>query len=266
MAFMSSMGPGADLARAFEAEHARLTHDQKVETFRPDDVKNAETVDREAQETMGTTILAAAFDGGVVLASDTVTSSYIVADYAAPKITRLTDHIWMLRSGNAADTRTVAKVCQKYLRNLEIQMGREVPVRAAARLVQQILFYNRGNLSAGLIVGGWDQESGGQVFNILSDGAKSKLDLAMGGSGSIFVYGLADSTFQKGMTEAQCKEWMKKIVAHAKARDGSSGMNTRLTTINKDGAVQSFFAWEESPYRMETDKNWENIQEQVIPK
>ena len=258
---MPNMGASSEIAQMFAAEHARLTHDSKVETFRPDDVQVAQAAEQEEQETMGTTILAATFDGGVVLASDTQTSrGSLVADYAAPKITRLTEHVWILRSGNAADTRLISKVCQKYLRNLEIQLGHPVPVRSAARLCQQIVFGNRGRLSAGLIVGGWDVEGGGQVYSILPDGATSQLDIALGGSGSTFIYAWVDDSFKRGMTQAECETFLTKAVAMAKARDGASGMNTRLTIINKDGATEVFKSWKESPFTLEGSDNWSVMQ------
>eukprot|EP00754_Rhynchopus_humris_P041901 Rhum_TRINITY_DN25435_c0_g1::Rhum_TRINITY_DN25435_c0_g1_i1::g.182039::m.182039/K02738/PSMB6; 20S proteasome subunit beta 1 len=268
MTYMQSMAAGAEIEAALRAQHARLTHDQKVETFRADDVEVMnKTVHKDEEETMGTTILAAVFKDGVVLASDTQTSyGSLVADYAAPKITKLTDHIWILRSGNAADTMMIAKIVRRHILALEIQMGQEVPVKAAARLVQLIVFNNRRSLSAGMIVGGWDSVDGGQVFSILSDGAKSKVPYALGGSGSLYIYGWADSTFKTGMTELETKAWLKQAVAHAKARDGGSGYNTRTTTITKDGAVEEFFPWGESPFRLETDEKWQTHQETVIPK
>ena len=59
----------------------------------------------------GTTIVAVAFDGGVVLGADSrVTTGTYISNRASDKVTPLvTDETsWMLRSGSAADTQAVS--------------------------------------------------------------------------------------------------------------------------------------------------------------
>jgi 20S proteasome subunit beta 1 len=62
---------------------------------------------------MGTTIMAASFDGGVVMGADsrTSTGSY-VANRVTDKITPLTDSIYICRSGSAADTQNLSRYVQ----------------------------------------------------------------------------------------------------------------------------------------------------------
>eukprot|EP01063_Lacrimia_lanifica_P017585 TRINITY_DN24634_c0_g1_i1.p2 TRINITY_DN24634_c0_g1~~TRINITY_DN24634_c0_g1_i1.p2 ORF type:complete len:277 (+),score=109.98 TRINITY_DN24634_c0_g1_i1:52-882(+) len=265
MAFMYNLGPGSDPAQQFARDHARLGHDAQFETFKPNDVVPVNEKQAE-NETMGTTILAATFKDGVILASDGRTSGgAVVADYTAPKITRITDHIHVCRSGSASDTQNIVDLVSKYIRMLEINMGHPPPVETAARLMQQVLFHNRGGLSAGLIIAGWDPIRGGQVYALPSGGSKSRLPYTMGGSGSIFIYGWADATWKEGMAEDECKQWLKTAIAHAKARDGSSGGNTRTCTITKDGWKGELFPWGESPFKLETDSNYQKMQATVIP-
>ena len=57
----------------------------------------------------GTTIVAIAFDGGVVLGADSrVSTGNYVSNRASEKTTPLTDNVYLLRSGSAADTQVVA--------------------------------------------------------------------------------------------------------------------------------------------------------------
>ena len=58
---------------------------------------------------------------------------------------------------------------------------------------------------------------------------------AIGGSGSSYIYGLMDSLYKENMTKEECKEFCKKCISHAMARDGSSGGVIRLVVIDKDG-------------------------------
>jgi 20S proteasome subunit beta 1 len=62
-----------------------------------------------------------------------------------------------------------------------------------------------------------------------------KQKFAIGGSGSSYIYGLMDSLYRENMTREECKEFCKKCISHAMARDGSSGGVIRLVIIDKDG-------------------------------
>ena len=56
----------------------------------------------------GTTIVAVAFDGGVVIGADSrVSTGTYVSNRAADKLHPLSDNAWLLRSGSAADTQAV---------------------------------------------------------------------------------------------------------------------------------------------------------------
>ena len=57
----------------------------------------------------GTTVVAVAYNGGVVLGADSrVSTGTYVSNRASDKLTPLSDFVWLLRSGSAADTQAVA--------------------------------------------------------------------------------------------------------------------------------------------------------------
>lgn len=57
----------------------------------------------------GTTIVAVEYDGGVVLGADSrVSTGTYVSNRASDKITPLSDSVFLLRSGSAADTQAVS--------------------------------------------------------------------------------------------------------------------------------------------------------------
>ncbi|CAF4564919.1 unnamed protein product, partial [Rotaria magnacalcarata] len=66
---------------------------------------------QQAPVSTGTTIVAVEFDGGVVIGADTRTSagSFVMNRYT-DKLTKLTDNIYCLRSGGAADTQAIAEM------------------------------------------------------------------------------------------------------------------------------------------------------------
>ncbi|NXF13886.1 PSB6 protein, partial [Smithornis capensis] len=221
-----------------------------------------------------TTIMAVEFDGGVIIGADsrTTTGSYI-ANRVTDKLTPVHERIFCCRSGSAADTQAVADAVAYQLafhrygglgglrgapkgpwssrptprlpRSVELE---EPPrVRTAARLFQQSCYRYREELSAGIIVAGWDPRRGGQVYVVPLGGLLLRQPFAVGGSGSSYIYGFLDATFQPGMSRSQCQEFVARALALAMARDGSSGGVIRLAAITQDGVERTVLAGPDLP-------------------
>ena len=77
--------------------------------------------------------------------------------------------------------------------------GETPTVRTAAALFQEFLYTNKDKLSAGLIVAGYDEATGGEVYSIPLGGSLHKQDIAIGGSGSTVRLYLAISN--SGLTD-----------------------------------------------------------------
>ncbi|XP_058026492.1 proteasome subunit beta type-9 isoform X3 [Ahaetulla prasina] len=111
-----------------------------------------------------TTIMAVEFDGGVVLGSDSrVSAGDSVVSCFFNKLEPLHDRIYCALSGSKADAEAMADLInyQLELHSLET----EIPPRvlAAATLVKS-LSYKHPELSAHLLVAGWDPHNGGQLL------------------------------------------------------------------------------------------------------
>jgi 20S proteasome subunit beta 1 len=114
--------------------------------------------------------------------------------------------------------------------------------------MQKICYENKDRLMAGIIVGGWDPYDGGQVFEIPLGGVLMSPPFAMGGSGSTYIYGLVDHTFKQGMTKAECKDFVRRAIAHAMSRDGSSGGVVRMVIIDQGGVEKEVTLGDSLPY------------------
>jgi len=219
--------------------------------------------------------------------SRTSTGSY-VANRVSDKIVPIHDHVWACRSGSAADTQAVVDYVRHYVeqhryvnRSIDYftnfyapfafpltlfhfsplalapslllllpstELGRPPKVKTCATLMRKICYENKDKLMAGLIVGGWDPYLGGQVFEIPLGGTIMEQKFAMGGSGSTYIYGLVDETFREGMSKSECKEFVKNSIAHAMARDGSSGGVIRLVVIDQGGIEKEVILGDRLPY------------------
>lgn len=175
------------------------------------------------EHSMGTSIMAVAFDGGVVMGADsrTTTGSYI-ANRVSDKITPVTPRVYCCRSGSAADTQIISDYVRYYVSMHSVELGDEPLVSTTARLFRQICYQNKDMLMAGIIVAGYDEREGGQVYTIPLGGAMVRQPFAIGGSGSSYIYGFCDANFKDNMTREECMDFVTKSLSLAMSRDGSS--------------------------------------------
>jgi 20S proteasome subunit beta 1 len=105
----------------------------------------------------------------------------------------------------------------------------------AASIFQELCYDNKGRLSAGLIIAGYDEKHGGQVYSIPLGGSLHKQKYAIGGSGSTYIYGYCDANWKEGMTEAEGVAFVKGALAEAIRWDGSSGGVIRMVVLTRKG-------------------------------
>lgn len=165
------------------------------------------------------------------------------ANRVTDKLTHVHDRIYCCRSGSAADTQAVADMVHYYLqlytyvfitslpllvlRTTRQTHGSAPPVSVAAGNFQNICYDNKDALSAGIIVAGWDKEVGPSVYNIPLGGGLFRQPWAIGGvfcvprsrhqvtyivlagSGSTYVYGYCDATYQDGWGQDETVNFVK---------------------------------------------------------
>ncbi|XP_034471158.1 proteasome subunit beta type-6 [Hippoglossus hippoglossus] len=184
----------------------------------------------------GTTIMAVEYDGGVVIGADsrTTTGAYI-ANRVTDKLTPIHDRIFCCRSGSAADTQAIADVVTYQLGFHSIELDEPPLVETAANLFRASCYRYREELSAGILVAGWDRRKGGQVYCVPIGGMLVRQPLSVGGSGSTYIYGFMDSNYKPGMSKDQCLELTATALSLAMERDGSSGGVVRLASISEEG-------------------------------
>jgi len=203
---------------------------------------------RTSEVLTGTTIMAVEYDGGVVIGADSRTTmgSY-VANRVTDKLTPVTDRIFCCRSGSAADTQAIADYVKYAMDSYSIETGKRPPVKAAASWFKNICYDKRDEASAGIIVAGWDEKQGGQVYCIPLGGMIVRQPFTIGGSGSTYIYGHCDAAYKRNMTKEECMKFVAQAVGLAIWRDGSSGGCIRLASVSKDGVERKVILHNELP-------------------
>lgn len=125
------------------------------------------------------------------------------------------------------------------------------------------LSYNNKGLMAAMIVGGWDEKEGGQVFSNPIGGTLVQVPWAVEGSGSSYIWSYFDDEYKTGMTKEETEKFIVQGIALAMARDGSSGGVIRLVTVDKEGAKKQVFQGEDIPLAYE-DMPEPSVPQQVV--
>jgi len=198
---------------------------------------------------LGTSIMAVAFDGGVIVGADSRTSTGVyIANRVSDKVTAIDDKIYVCRSGSAADTQAISDIVTAQLQQHRTQYGKPPKVITAASYFREMCYHNKNGLTAGIIVAGWDAAKGGQVYSVPVGGALLERPYTIGGSGSTYIYGFCDAYYKPGMTREQCEEFTAKALSHAMARDGSSGGVIRMVIIDANGTERKFIPGNKLPF------------------
>uniref|UniRef100_A0A3B3Q5C6 Proteasome subunit beta n=1 Tax=Paramormyrops kingsleyae TaxID=1676925 RepID=A0A3B3Q5C6_9TELE len=182
----------------------------------------------------GTTIIAIEFDGGVVLGSDSrVSAGESVVNRVMNKLSPLHDKIYCALSGSAADAQTIAEVVNYQLDVHSIEIGEDPLVRSAATLVKNISYKYKEELSAHLIVAGWDRRAGGQV-------SEGKSENVINCYGSLMRFHIKCCPLHRLMSQTKspfcscAHEQQNEVVSAPSARIAPSNIdkiNNRITNI-----------------------------------
>lgn len=212
--------------------------------YRSDDVNSPEQA-----VTTGTTIMCVEYEGGVILGADSRTSTGdYVANRASRKITQIHDKICVCRAGSAADTQSLSRMVSNYLGMHSVELNGLPAVNTCANLFKIMCYQNKDHLMASIIVAGWDEKKGGQVYVITLGGTKLRQPVVCTGSGSMYINALVNDGYKPGMTKAEAKQYVRHCIAHAMSCDGSSGGVIRTVCIDGKTMEEETLKGNELPY------------------
>eukprot|EP00892_Ulva_mutabilis_P002381 jgi/Ulvmu1/12143/UM085_0007.1 len=94
-----------------------------------------------------------------------------------------------------------------------------------------------------------------------------KVPFAIGGSGSAYITGFFDKYWVDDMSQAECVDFCKRAVAHAFARDGSSGGSVRLVAVTEKGPQSEYVDNSSTmrPYGEQHLQGFSGFTSQVVP-
>jgi proteasome beta subunit len=184
----------------------------------------------------GATTVGVVCPEGVILASEKrVSYGYFVVSKGGKKVFKITDSIGAACAGLVSDMQILVREVEAYANLFDLDVGRTISVRAAAKLMSNLLFGRRlAPLITQTIVGGIDEEESSlYVLDILGSVIPDKY--AVVGSGTEIAMGVIEEGYREDLTMEEAKDLVARAIKSAISRDVMSGDGIDFLLITKDG-------------------------------
>lgn len=184
----------------------------------------------------GATTLGLVCSDGVILASEKrVSYGYFVVSRTGKKVFKVTDRIGMACAGMVSDMQTLVREVEAYTNLYRLDTGRPIAVKAAAKLMSNLLFSQRYYpLITQTVVGGVDDD-GASVYVLDVLGSLIPDKYAVVGSGAEIAVGVLEEGYKEKMTVKEAKELATRAIKSAVSRDVMSGDGVDFLIITNEG-------------------------------
>lgn len=184
----------------------------------------------------GATTVGIVCSDGVVLASEKrVSYGNFVLSRVGKKVFKISDHIGAACAGLVSDMQILIREVGFYANLFKLESGRPISVKAAAKVMSNLLFSSRLiPYITETIIGGVDDEGPSvYVLDILGSTIPDKY--AAVGSGAEIAIGVLEESYRENMTVEEGRELAIRAIKSAISRDAMSGDGIDLLIITKNG-------------------------------
>ncbi len=187
----------------------------------------------------GATTLGLVFSNGVLLASEKrVTYGYFVMSKAGKKVFKIADHIGAACAGLVSDMQVLVREIEAYANLFNLDSGRQISVRSAAKVMSNLLFGRRYfPLITQTIVGGVD-EDGASIFVLDVLGSLIPDKFAAVGTGAEIAIGVLEENYKDEMGLEEARGLAMRAMKSAISRDAMSGNGVDFLIITKEGVKE----------------------------
>jgi len=181
---------------------------------------------------IGATAVGLVFKDGVVLAADKrVSYGYYLMSKSGKKVFALDKKIGMASAGLVGDMQGLAKSLTAEIKIYELENGRPISVKGAAKLLANVLYASRMfPYYAEILIGGLD-ETGPHLYVMDAIGSILEDYYAGVGNGSPVSTGVLDQEYRQEMSKEEAEVLAVKAIRAAIARDITSGDGVDVMTI-----------------------------------
>ncbi len=177
-------------------------------------------------------------DGVILAAEKRVSYGFFIASKGGKKVFKITDQIGAACAGLVSDMQVLVRDVEANANLFSMDVGRKISVRAAAKLMSNILFNRRMMpLITQTIVGGIDEE-GPSIWVLDVLGSVLPDDYAVVGTGTEIAIAVIEESYRKDLKVAEAKDLATRAIKSAISRDTMSGDGIDFLIITKKGVVE----------------------------
>jgi len=187
----------------------------------------------------GATTVGVVCQDGIILASEKrVSYGFFIASKSGKKVFKITDTIGAACAGLVSDMQVLVRDVEANANLFSMDVGRKISVRAAAKLMSNILFNRRMMpLITQTIVGGVDDDGPSLwVLDVL--GSVLPDDYAVVGTGTEIAIAVIEESYRKDLKVAEAKDLVIRAIKSAISRDTMSGDGIDMLIITKHGMTE----------------------------
>jgi proteasome beta subunit len=187
----------------------------------------------------GATTIGVVCSDGVVLASEKrVSYGTFVLSKGGKKVFKITDTIGAACAGLVSDMQLLLREVEAYANLYNLDVGRPISVRAAAKVMSNLLFSRRlFPLLTQTIVGGIDDE-GPALYSLDPLGSVLPDKYAVVGTGAEIAVGVLEEGYREDLRVSEAKELVTRAIKSAISRDTMSGDGIDFLIITKNGTEE----------------------------
>ncbi|HTY75639.1 MAG TPA: archaeal proteasome endopeptidase complex subunit beta [Candidatus Nanoarchaeia archaeon] len=187
----------------------------------------------------GATTVGIVCSDGIILASEKrVSYGFFIASKGGKKVFKITSSIGAACAGLVSDMQVLVRDVEANANLFSMDVGRKISVRAAAKLMSNILFNRRMMpLITQTIVGGLDDDGPSLwVLDVL--GSVLPDDYAVVGTGTEIAIAVIEEGYRKDIKVAEAKDLVTRAIKSAISRDTMSGDGIDMLIITKHGMTE----------------------------
>ena len=185
----------------------------------------------------GTTITGLIFDKGIILGADTrATNNKVSCDNNCQKIHYLAPNICCMGAGTSADAENINNILFYQLELQRLSTKRESRVITCLKFFKSFLYNHNGNISAALILGGFDI-MGPQLYSIHPHGSTESLPFISLGSGSIAAMSVLENSYKGSLELCSALILVKESILAGIHNDLGSGNNIDICIILNNSLI-----------------------------
>ena len=178
----------------------------------------------------------------IILASEKrVSYGGFVMSKVGRKVFLIQDRYGMALAGLFADIETLVRLMKIQIHQYEIENGRKLSVKSAARLLSVILYqYKYMPFLSEIIFGGIDEE-GPHLLVMDSLGSLIEDNYAAVGSGAPIAIGIIESRYREGLSVEEAEKIAVESIRAAIKRDVTSGDGIDTVVITESGSKENSY-------------------------